>query len=335
MKRAAIVVIGRNEGERLKRSLQNLPIDADRVYVDSGSVDGSAQYARDAGIATIELTTDKPFTAARARNAGVAHLWQSDPVPEFVQMLDGDCVLHPEWLAQGIAALDKDDRLAAVFGRLRERDIVGSIYNRLCDAEWNVRLGVVDSSGGNALFRSAALAEVGPYREDMIAGEEPDLCLRLARKEWRIARILPDMAEHDAAMSSIRQWWLRAVRAGHAYAEHVWLHQQSAFHSWKVQLLRIFFWGMLLPIALLASAAVAIASNKIVILILPAGLYILQFLRLVRRNRNDGYSMTDALKISGLNLLGKLAEALGVLKFMARKISRRTPRLIEYKSPAA
>ena len=40
------VVIGRNEGERLKRCLGSLSKRASAVvYVDSGSVDGSAQWA--------------------------------------------------------------------------------------------------------------------------------------------------------------------------------------------------------------------------------------------------------------------------------------------------
>ena len=46
-----VVVIGRNEGERLKRCLNSIqsqhsgPV----VYVDSGSTDGSADYARSVG----------------------------------------------------------------------------------------------------------------------------------------------------------------------------------------------------------------------------------------------------------------------------------------------
>ena len=337
MNRAAIVVIGRNEGERLKRCLQSLPADTTCMYVDSGSTDGSAEYARDLGISTIELDATTPFTAARARNAGLAHLKANNPALEFVQMLDGDCVLHPEWISQGIIALDKDSQLAGVFGRLRERDMDGSIYNQLCDAEWNVATGIVDSSGGNVLFRSAALLEVGPYCEEIIAGEEPDLCLRLGQQGWKIARILPDMAEHDAAITSIRQWWLRAVRAGHAYAEHVWIHRSDAFHSWKIQLLRILLWGIALPIAAV-SALVGIMLHYIAGITMLAfilTLYTFQFSRLLWRSRKGGYSWRDAPKVAGLTLLGKLAEARGVMKFALRKIFGEASRIIEYKSPTA
>ena len=42
---------------------------------------------------------------------------------------------------------------------------------------------------------------VGGFRDDLIAGEEPELCVRLRAAGWRIWRLLEsDMAFHDAAM---------------------------------------------------------------------------------------------------------------------------------------
>ena len=67
--RFGVVAIGRNEGERLKRCLQSVSTAAVVVYVDSGSTDGSAKWARDQGSEVIDLYMSVPFTAARARNA--------------------------------------------------------------------------------------------------------------------------------------------------------------------------------------------------------------------------------------------------------------------------
>ena len=65
------VVIGRNEGARLERSLQALAGQvAQIVYVDSGSTDGSVAAARGLGAEVVELDMKHPFTAARARIAG-------------------------------------------------------------------------------------------------------------------------------------------------------------------------------------------------------------------------------------------------------------------------
>ena len=67
------VVIGRNEGARLATCLDSLSGRVRRlVYVDSGSSDGSAALAEARGAEVVALDMTLPFTAARARNAGLA-----------------------------------------------------------------------------------------------------------------------------------------------------------------------------------------------------------------------------------------------------------------------
>src|SRR5947208_651959 len=117
-----VVVIGRNEGERLRLCLRAL--DGHRaatVYVDSGSSDGSTDLARSLGADVIELDHDTPFTAARARNAGFDRLTDLYPEVEFVQFVDGDCELAAGWLEAAIDMLRTRPKTAVVFGRLRER----------------------------------------------------------------------------------------------------------------------------------------------------------------------------------------------------------------------
>src|SRR5580692_2130880 len=123
-----LVAIGRNEGQRLARCLISVRAIPSRVYVDSGSSDGSVALARDAGASVIELPVPPNFTAARARNAGLAQLLAENPNLEFVQMIDGDCELQPGWIEAGVAALRGDSDLALVFGRCRERCPERSIY---------------------------------------------------------------------------------------------------------------------------------------------------------------------------------------------------------------
>ena len=45
-----VVVIGRNEGERLARCLASVRAIPNRVYVDSGSTDASVAFARREGV---------------------------------------------------------------------------------------------------------------------------------------------------------------------------------------------------------------------------------------------------------------------------------------------
>ena len=178
--RIGIIVIGRNEGERLRRCLASVAGQGHAVvYVDSGSTDGSVDLAIGVGAAVVTLDRERPFTAARARNAGVERLRDLAPEADRVQFIDGDCELANGWLAKAVAALDAEPTLAVVYGRLRERHPEASVYNRLCDIEWNTPVGPADSSGGIAMMRVQDFESVGGFNPELIAGEEPDLCLRL------------------------------------------------------------------------------------------------------------------------------------------------------------
>ena len=77
-----------------------------------------------------------------------------------------------------------------------------SVYNRLCDFEWDTPVGDAEACGGDFLARAAAFGSVGGFDERMIAGEEPELCYRLRRGGWRIHRADHAMTLHDAARES-------------------------------------------------------------------------------------------------------------------------------------
>lgn len=329
------VVIGRNEGERLKACLAAIPAGAPCVYVDSGSSDDSVAYARGRGVLVVELDLAIPFTAARARNAGLALLLAQHPALAFIQMIDGDCMLDPAWLPAALAALEQEPQLAAVFGRRRERFPERSFYNRLCDDEWNVPIGLVDSCGGDALFRVDPLRAAGGYREALIAGEEPDLCLRLRNAGWSIRRIDAEMTLHDAALIRFAQWWRRAVRSGHAYAEHCWVHRSGAIPAWRRQVASIVVWGGVLPVVavVLVVAGAGGWLPKPYALIVPM-LYLAQWGRIATRRRSSGASTAHAARYALLMLVGKFAEMRGMLKLLASKVGRRQSRLIEYKGGA-
>lgn len=70
MNAVGAVVIGRNEGARLKRCLTSLaPQISHLVYVDSGSHDDSVALAKSFGATVVELGNATPFTAARVMQA--------------------------------------------------------------------------------------------------------------------------------------------------------------------------------------------------------------------------------------------------------------------------
>lgn len=326
MNALSIIAIGRNEGERLKACLKSLPSDAVRIYVDSGSTDGSVAFAEGQGVEVVKLSTDIRFTAARARNAGLA-LVSTDDGDGFVQMVDGDCVLDPQWLARGIVAMRDDPTLAVVFGRTRERYPEKSIYNQLCDIEWNVPVGEARSCGGNALFRLAPIVAAGGYETTLIAGEEPDLCLRLRSAGWRIWRIDAEMVLHDAAMTKFSEWWRRTERSGHAFAELSTRHGKDADPHWRRETRSTSFWGLALPLeALLAGIAISPIAAAIVVMAYP-----IQVGRISWRKRREGFTWALAVAQGAFLVLGKFAQAKGMLRYHFGRISGRRSGLIEYR----
>lgn len=320
-----IVVIGRNEGERLKRCLASSLAACPRVvYVDSGSTDGSLALAREMGAEGVELDLARPFTAARARNAGYRRLVEIAPEMDYVQFVDGDCEFIPGWLEAARKFLDRHPEVAVVCGRRRERNPSQSLYNLLCDMEWDTPTGEARACGGDAMFRRLAFDASGGYREDLIAGEEPELCLRLRSAGWRIWRLKKDMTWHDAAMVHFGQWWKRNVRAGHAFAEGAALHGGAPERHWVGECRSALFWGLGLPILILA---LVLEGGPGYFALLAA--YPLQVVRLARRGQRP-VSRENWWRAFFL-VLGKFPEMAGVLTYLVRRLRRSETRLIEYK----
>ncbi|MEP6784458.1 MAG: glycosyltransferase family A protein [Sphingomonadales bacterium] len=249
------VIIGRNEGERLVRCLDSLPQPADRVvYVDSGSTDGSIAMAEARGVHVVRLDTTRPFTAGRARNEGFAALHAAMPDLAFVQFVDGDCELDAGWIEKASAFLAGHPDVAIVCGRRRERFPERSVYNRICDREWDQPIGEADQCGGDTLVRVTAFTQVGGFTDALIAGEEPELCNRLRAASWKIWRIAAEMTLHDAAMTRFRQWWLRGVRAGFGYAQGRAATAGRAEQMYGQQLRRALLGACVIPLGIVAAA---------------------------------------------------------------------------------
>ncbi len=328
MPNVGVVAIGRNEGERLKRCLRSALDATGRVaYVDSGSTDGSCEFARSVGVEVVDLDTSVPFTAARARNAGIDRLTERWPDVEFVQVVDGDCSFAGGWFEQAERFLNEHDTCAVVCGRRRERSPEDSIYNRLTDLEWDTPVGEARACGGDALFRLSAFREVGGYRASLIAGEEPELCQRLRRAGWSVHRIDAEMTLHDAAMFRFSQFWKRAKRAGHAYAEGAALHGKGPDRHGVRGTRSALLWGLCVPVlgVLLAWWTYGLSIGAAVLL------FGWQAWRIRSGQLARGRAARDAALVGVFTMLVKPAQASGVLLYWRRRLLGQTATLIEYK----
>jgi hypothetical protein len=215
-----VVVIGRNEGERLRAACSRAPARAEAcVYVDSG-LDRRLRRAGARGWAPRSCKLDMSRRSRRRARATPAFhgCWQLAPGVELVQFVDGDCELlarldagaeflqqHPDVVA--VAAGDA----GALPGRVGLQPAVRHRMEHAGRARRGVRR--------RRAVPGRALRAVGGYRDDLIAGEEPELCVRLRAAGGRVWRLDADMTLARRRDDAWSQWWRRNVRSGHAFAE--------------------------------------------------------------------------------------------------------------------
>ena len=285
------------------------------VYADSASTDDSVDIANSFGVEVVPLDAGSPFTAARGRNAGFYRLLELFPGIEYVQFIDGDCVLNNGWVEAGVHFLEGHPRHAVVCGLLQEKFPAGSVYNRLCDIEWQGPVGDIDACGGVFMVRVSAFAEIGGMDSAITAGEEPEMCLRLRQRGWKVARIDAEMAKHDADMIRFSQWWKRSMRSGSAYAQGYLLQGLRGGQYCRRDVLRISFWGLWLPVF---ATTVGLVVNPAFFALFF--LYPLLLIKVALQKNKQLHNIAHSFLYSYFNILGKFPQVLGLLGFLKKRL---------------
>ncbi len=310
------VVIGRNEGDRLRACLESvLPQTRYSVYVDSGSTDGSAALARRMGVHSIELSAARRFTAGRGRNAGWRRVVERNPEVQFVQFVDGDCVLDPSWVNTAVAEFDSHPEAAIILGHVRETRPRRNIYHRLASLEWDTPTGVSKYCGGIAMCRASALAQVNGFRDELVGGEEPELCVRLRQAGWSILKLDREMALHDSDIDSFGKWWRRSVRNGLSYAEGAALHGAFPERHWVKEARSIWIWGIAIP---LIGLCLVWPTRGISVAVMIAMYLALVSKITINRLFAHKYSTADALLYAAFCVAGKWPQAIGMCRYYFR-----------------
>ena len=251
----------------------------------------------------------------------------------------------PDWLPGLIhvrgdieSVLAANPQVAAVCGRRRERFPQKSVFNRLCETEWNTPVGEAKSCGGDSLMRRDALEQAGGFNESLIAGEEPELCLRLRKAGWKIWRIDKDMTRHDANILRWDQWWRRNMRGGYGAADVA--ARTASDHALgevlfggQVQSAQRWVRGIACAIvAAIAAAAAGYFLAAIAIVIATGAAIVLQMARIARGARRRCPDWRSASEYGILTVLAKFPQFLGIRKYARDRRSNTGAKLIEYKT---
>jgi len=221
-----------------------------------------------------------------------------------------------------------------VWGHRREIHPEKSIYNRVLDLDWVFPPGLTEYCGGDVLMRRNVLLEMGGFDERLIAGEEPELCRRIRAQGYKILHIDFPMTGHDLEITRLVQYWKRAVRAGHAYAEVSERFRDSEDPLWsfdrKQNLFRGGFWLVSLLVAI--AACLRFGASP---LVLWFDLLILLSLRSAWKARWKGASPGTLLLYGIHSHLQQIPILVGQLQYVLSKRLKRTQKLIEYKERRA
>ncbi len=326
--RVGVVLIGRNEGERLLLALSSVS-DGRRpvVYVDSGSTDDSRERAAERGAVVVDLDMSKPFTAARARNAGFERLRKDHPSVKYVQFVDGDCEVDAGWIETAAAELERNPQVAAVCGYVKERYPERSIYNRICDVEWHLGpVGPTTSFGGNVMIRATALADVGGWNPQIIAAEDDEVAVRLNQAGYQLVRLDYESMIHDVDMHHAWQWWRRAKRTGYAYAQVSDLHGATPERKFVREKRRALLWGLAMPAGALLMAPSTLGVSFLVLARYPA-----VGARTAWQTRRRGFPWAHSVAWGVSCALAAFPQAIGVAKFHLDALQNRRPEIIEHK----
>ncbi|MEM7773673.1 MAG: glycosyltransferase family 2 protein, partial [Cyanobacteria bacterium P01_A01_bin.37] len=173
---------------------------------------------------------------------------------------------------------------------------------------------------------ASAFKAVDGFNAALIAGEEPELCVRLRKSGWKIFRIDGEMTHHDAKMTHFSQWWKRMVRAGHAYAEGSWLHGATPERHWVKESRNIWLWGFIFPATAIGTVPLSGGWSLLMLLIYP-----ILTAKACYSFYRQGTSLRHAALYAYFCILSKLPGVIGQFRFHVNRLLSQQSTLIEYK----
>ena len=188
-------------------------------------------------------------------------------------------------------------------------------------------IGEVKACGGDAMILMEAFRRVGGYNPSIIAAEDDELCLRIRGEGWKVLRIDAEMTLHDMAMTRFTQWWRRAVRCGHAYAEGSARYGRTPERHFVRQMRSTIVLG-----AVAARCSPSVWPGRPGVQASPCWrlpdpvLADRTLLPLVR-----GWPAADARLYAAFCVMAKFPQVIGIVKYWSRRIRGEPAQIIEYR----
>jgi GT2 family glycosyltransferase len=187
------------------------------LVVDNGSTDGSVDYLRENWPDVDVLALPENVGFAPAVNRGMA---AADS--ELIALLNNDMELEPNWLSELVAELDRRPEAGSATSKLldfADRGVLDGTGDILAwsgnanrrgrgeadEGQYDGDREVFSACGGAAIYRRAALEDVGPFDEDFFAYlEDVDWGFRARLLGWGSRYVPSSVAYHVGAATTRR-----------------------------------------------------------------------------------------------------------------------------------
>jgi hypothetical protein len=166
----------------------------------------------------------------------------------------------------------------------------------------------------------------------LIAGEEPDLCRRIRGLGFRILHIDAPMTGHDLALHHVSQYWRRAIRTGHAYAEVAARYRDTPDPLWSRESRKNLIQGSIYVVAILAVIAASFLLHSWIPLLVAALVAVALIVRTAIGFRWKGLPWPTLLAFGIHSHVQHVPILFGQLLYLGRMRRGASNVLIEYKS---
>lgn len=313
----SFVIPVRNDAIRLRNCLASIrgnQYPADRLEIivaDNGSLDDSADQARQAGAQVLELPG---LRVAELRNRGVAAARG-----DVIAFVDADHEIVPGWIAGAVEALTRPGVAAAGAAYLPPSP--GTWVQQTYDLLRQHPQGQAETTwlpGGNLAIQRHCFEQIGGFDARLEACEDVDLCQRLQQAGWKLLADDRMQSVHHGDPRTIRELFMAELWRGRNN------YQVSFRKPWSFRNVV----SALLPLAGLLALALVVAGLAAVPFAGPGwfltGLAILAgltSLRAVQMLRNGGWTGWHHLhRIVAVGITYDLARSLALVsRFPSRR----------------
>jgi len=208
-----------NEEEHIGRCLAGAlraarKLGGEVVLADSGSTDATIDIARRHDVRIVQIGRIEE----RSCGAGAQLAFQFAR-GEYFYLIDGDMIVRDGFVERAIDHLDHHPDVAAVGGRIVERNLLNPEFKirNASVSEPREAIKTVDRLDGGGVYRTAALRQLGYFADrNLHSFEEFELGARLRKAGWRLVRLSQPAVDHYGHRMSGYTLLLRRIKGGYA-----------------------------------------------------------------------------------------------------------------------